>query len=74
MDLVINHTSDEVSSYTPLSPPTLGDTFNSTTGSFNRVLANRIRSEIGTYGAHRDMILPGIAIRRITGGPSSKVK
>jgi hypothetical protein len=77
MDLVINHTSDEVSIqvyFSPYHPPNLGDTFNSTTGSSNLVLVNRIRNEIGTYGVLRDTILPGSAIRRIIGALSSKVK
>ena len=57
-----------------LSSPNFGDTFNSTTGSFNLVLVNRIRNEIGTYGVPRDTILPGTAIRRIIGALSFKVK
>lgn len=73
MDLVINHTSDEVF-ISPLIIPNLDDTFNSTTGSSNLVLVNRIRNVIGIYGVLRDTILPGTAIRRIIGALSSKVK
>lgn len=75
MDLVVNHTSDEVGAV-PFYPPERlkHDTPSySTSGSFNPNPASLTRRETGTSGALQSTTPQGIVSHPTTGSPSSKV-
>jgi hypothetical protein len=77
MDLVINHTSDEVRKLAAwnaeLELLIIILHIDSTIGSFVLVLANQIPNVTGTFGVLHNVILPEIASPRTTGNQSFKV-